>query len=374
MSPELKTPPHRRLIRTDTPGIYRRGKRYVAITYDRGRRIKTTHDTKAEACKARAQRSLRPCAAGHERFEDYVERWLVEYRGRTAHGLAPSTREAYAWTMRVYVVPYFRGRRIGDIGRADVKRFVDHLAQLAPRQRQQGATRLAASTIRRIITPLKAMLAEAYELEVIPTDAARVRVVVRRDRAPVCTPKTMTREQIALLMTRLDPRDRLLVLLLRWTGMRVAEALGLRWEDFTCSDDGPVLLVRRQWQDGCVVTRTKTPAGLRAVAVVPTLERALNEARREAAFARAGDPIFATNRGTHQDSHNLRRRLRPAARAAGVPWMTPHVLRHSLATEMLDRGYDISAVANVLGHRSQAFTRRVYIHARETPRFDELDA
>lgn len=374
MSPELKTPPHRRLIRTDTPRIYRRGSRYVAITYDRGKRIKSTHDTKAEACKARARRCCRPHAAGRERFEDYVERWLVEYRGRTAGGLAPSTREAYAWTMHVYVVPYFRGKRIGDIGRADVKRFVDHLAAVAPRQRQQGATRLAASTIRKIVTPLKAMLAEAYELEIIPTDAGRVRVVVEDRRTPRRRPKTLTREQIAVLMTHLDPRDRLLVLLLRWTGLRIAEALGLRWADLEHNDGGPILRVRRQWQDGRVVTHTKTPAGRRAVAVVPTLERALDEARREAAFARPGDPIFATNRGTHQDSHNLRRRLRPAARAAGAPWMTPHVLRHSLATEMLDRGYDISAVANVLGHRSQAFTRRVYIHARETPRFDELDA
>ena len=136
MSSELKTPPHRRLVRTGTTGIYRRGDRCVAITYDRGRRIKTTHDTKREACRARARRCLRPCSAGRERFEDYVERWLVEYRGGTAHGLAPSTREEYAWAMRVYVVPYFRGRRIGDIRRADVKRFVDHLAQLT-RQRER---------------------------------------------------------------------------------------------------------------------------------------------------------------------------------------------------------------------------------------------
>ena len=54
--------------------------------------------------------------------------------------------------------------------------------------------------------------------------------------------------------------------------------------------------------------------------------------------------------------------------------MTPHVLRHSLATELLDNGYDINAVANILGHRSTAFTRRTYIHARATPRFDDLDA
>ena len=98
-----------------------------------------------------------------------------------------------------------------------------------------------------------------------------------------------------------------------------------------------------------------------------------SDARQRTAFAAPQDPFLATRHGSHQDSHNLRRRLRPAALAAGVPWMTPHVLRHSLATELVDRGYDISAVAKVLGHRGEAFTRRVYVHARETPRFDELD-
>lgn len=217
------------------------------------------------------------------------------------------------------------------------------------------------------------MLAEAYELEIIPTDAGRVRVVVESRRATRASPKTLSREQIAALTAQLDPRDRLLVLLLRWTGLRIAEALGLRWEDVDRTAEGPVLHVRRQWQDGRLVDHAKTTASIRSVAVVPTLERALDQARRDAAFDGPADPIFATCRGTHQDSHNLRRRLRPAARAAGVPWVTPHVLWHSLATELLDHGYDISAVANVLGHRSTAFTRRTYIHARVTPRFDEID-
>jgi len=69
----------------------------------------------------------------------------------------------------------------------------------------------------------------------------------------------------------------------------------------------------------------------------------------------------------------VRRRLRPAAAATGVPWATPHVFRHSLATELLHRGFDPVVIAKILGHRSDLTTRRVYIHAPETPRFDELD-
>lgn len=92
---------------------------------------------------------------------------------------------------------------------------IDHLATLPPLRSQKDATRLAGWTIRKIISPLKAMLAEAYELAVIPTDAARVRVVVENSRVPRRRPKTLNREEIAALTSELDPRDHLLVLVLR---------------------------------------------------------------------------------------------------------------------------------------------------------------
>jgi len=142
------------------------------------------------------------------------------------------------WT---YVVPYFGGMRLGDIGRADVKRLVDHLAAIPVRHQQKGAAHLAASTIRTIMTPLKAMLAEAYELQLLRTDAVRVSVVVGGGRAPKASPKTATRAQIAALVARLDARDRLLVLVLRWTGLRIAEALGLRWHTSATTPPAPVL-------------------------------------------------------------------------------------------------------------------------------------
>jgi hypothetical protein len=108
MPPERPTPPYRQLIRTNTPGIYRRGSRYAAITYRGGKRI-PTHDTKGAARRARDRCAASDIAPSRERFEDYAERWRSSTEGALPRGLAPSTREAYAWTMRTYVVPYFRG-------------------------------------------------------------------------------------------------------------------------------------------------------------------------------------------------------------------------------------------------------------------------
>src|SRR3954462_9724909 len=127
---EPRTPLQRRLLKTDVPGVYKRGKRYVAVTQFRGKRIKSYHRTKAEARRAKAQRQAGARPTSREPFERYAERWLVEYRGRTARGISPSTRAAYALLFRTYVIPYFGGRRIGDIGRLDVKQFIDHLIAL----------------------------------------------------------------------------------------------------------------------------------------------------------------------------------------------------------------------------------------------------
>lgn len=49
------------------------------------------------------------------------------------------------------------------------------------------------------------------------------------------------------------------------------------------------------------------------------------------------------------------------------------MFRHSLATELRDAGYDAAVISEVVGHTDEGFTRRVYIHTRDAPRFGDLD-
>lgn len=275
----------------------------------------------------------------------------MSYPGRTSGGLAETTREQYAWLLREYAVPYFdsRGCRLGDIGPKDVRAFIDHVCGLAPRKRKAGTQQLAPSTVRRILCPLKALLAEAYELELITSDPSKVRVVVQSERPTQAAPKAMTPDQMSAVLSEIPEGDRLLFVLLGWTGLRIGEALGLQWQDFEQTSDGPVLRIRRQAHAGKVKDRTKTVAGIRTVAVVPSLAKDLLRHRASSAYGRPADPMFPTSIGTHMDAHNLRRRvLRPAAERAALPWVTPHVFRHSLATMMRDRGYDAGIIARCL--------------------------
>jgi integrase len=91
--------------------------------------------------------------------------------------------------------------------------------------------------------PVKALLAEAYELELTRTDAARVRIVVPGE-PPAPKPKALTLAQVDEIRSRVPERDRLLFLLLSRTGLRIGEALGLRWRDLEIGAEGPVLAIR----------------------------------------------------------------------------------------------------------------------------------
>lgn len=345
------------------PGIFKKGNRVYDTWKEHGRSRRRSYRTLTEAKRGRAERiAAGNLPASRERFDRYAEGWLTEYRGRKAAGITEQTREAYALLLRTYVIPYFRSTPIGDLRPLDIKKFIDHLAALPPTRPQRGAKHLSPATIRRIMTPVKAMLTEAHELGLIPINPSTPRIVVQGAQA-LRGPKTLTAEQIAAVLSQLPERDRLLFVFLARTGLRINEALSAQWGDLDQAAEGVVLRV----------PKSKTDAGVRSVAILPSLARSLMRHRTTTAYAEDAAPIFPTLTGTHQDDNNVRRRLRPAAQAAGVPWATPHTFRHSLATEMRDRGYDATIIARVLGHSDPNFTRRVYIHSADAPRFDDLD-
>jgi integrase len=211
----------RRLHRTRHPGIYRRGDRYVVVWRHRGRQTKSFHRTLVEAREAKGRAATgdsRPRA--RDRFDAYADRWLDTYRGRTARGLAERTRRTYRRDFDRWVIPYFSGWRLDEVEPPDVRDFVGHLESAG----------LRPASIRAIVAPLRAMYATAVEDGTVRMNPTRgVRVGTRRKPDDDDGRRAMTRTELRALLRQIDPDSRLLFEVLAQTGLRISEAIGLRW-------------------------------------------------------------------------------------------------------------------------------------------------
>jgi integrase/recombinase XerC len=189
---------------------------------------------------------------------------------------------------------------------------------------------------------------------VVDSDPARSLPFPKRGRR---LPRTLPSHDLARALDAIageDPasrRDRALLELAYSSGLRLAELVGLNRGDV--DPRSGLLRVRGKGRRERIV-----PAGDGALAAV---DRYLRSAGRAGA-GRGDEPVFVNPRGERLSGRTVQRvvakRLGSVAAGLGV---TPHALRHSFASHLLDRGADLRAIQELLGHRSLASTQ-VYTH------------
>jgi integrase len=328
------------------PGIYSRGTRYVVVYRVRGAQRKRAFRTLTEARRFKTKADTgEAVSSARKAFLPYAEGWLATYNGRTSGGLRKSTRDSYADAIGRVIVPYFRktapSLKLDEVMPSMLRGFIAELAS-------QGK---APATVRRYYAPLRAMLATAYEDDLIVRNpASGVRVIVE-DKRPRRR-KRLTPEETRRLLAEIPADHADLTYLMAATGLRISEAFALVWSDFAASDDGPTLTVRE----------SKTDAGRRTIPLSPDTGRRLTK-RQTTEGGRKSDPIFANARGRMLDACNYRREVfNPASDRAEVPWATPHCLRHGMASLMADHGYTAAQIASHLGHADGGvLAQRTYI-------------
>lgn len=345
-----------KLEKTKTPGVFRKGNRYVVTFRDHeGRQRKESHRTYAEACEAKGKRNggdRRPVAP--DRFNTYAAEWLDTYRGRTKRGLSDSTRAAYRDSIERLAVPFFGRRKLAEIDRRTTRAFIAHLE----------ASGQSAGSIQKHFTPVRAMFATAYEDELIPTNPAAVAVIVQNAK-PRRRPPTPTRDQFPKLVAALPAREGLLAVLIGSTGLRISEALGLEIRDLHLDDDEPWIHVERQFYRaglGGKPTPLKTDAAERVVHVPASLAAAL----AEHVAAHGYDVVFCTRDGRHLGYRNVLRVLHKALDDAGmrVPGFGFHALRRMAASFFEASARTDSQIAAILGHADGGrLARSTYLRA-----------
>jgi len=156
-----------------------------------------------------------------------------------------------------------------------------------------------------------------------------------------------------------------LLVVLRHTGVRIGEALGLQWGDLVLEANPPRVTISRTLlpaREGVPshVGPTKSGKVLR-IALADEVVDMLADRRERTRRKRKADFVFATDpAGRPMSAANARRRLREATKDTDLAWVHPHSLRHTLATEAA-AAYGEAAAADLLGHSDSAVTRRHYI-------------
>ena len=182
-------------------------------------------------------------------------------------------------------------------------------------------------------------------------------------RVPKTLPRAMTLPDTARLLTAADEaaavpeRERALFELLYATGLRVSEAAGLDLEDV----DFSARLVRVTGKGSRERIVPFGEAAADALEAYLPSRHALRHLADED-DADPGEPLFVNARGGRLTSRSMARLLKRRLRAAGLPAeISPHALRHTFATHLLQAGADLRAIQELLGHASLSTTQK-YTH------------
>lgn len=255
--------------------------------------------------------------------------------------LSPHTIAAYRSDLTAFGAWAARSRcqTIDDIDRTILRRYVGYL----------GERRFARRSIARKASVLRSMLSWAVRRGLLRSSPADDLIVPKLNKP---LPKVMRAAEAARLC-ELPPddepvgiRDRAILELLYGSGLRVAELCGL--------DTGDVDLTH-----GVVQVTGKGRKQRR----IPVSEPTIAAVKRYLARARdaPGPALFINQRGKRLGPRSVRAMMTRYLAAEGASLASPHTLRHSFATHLLDGGADLRAVQELLGHESLA-TTQIYTH------------
>jgi integron integrase len=282
------------------------------------------------------------------------------------------TEQAYVDWIKRFIL-HFDKRHPAELGAAEVEAFLTHLAVNG---------KVSASTQNQAKSALLFLYKAVLEIELPWLDN------VEQAKAPKRLPVVLTREEVQKVLMQLGGTNWLIASLLYGAGLRILEALRLRVKDVDFARKEILIRDGKGFKDRVtMLPQTLVPvlqahlarvkalheqdlqAGGGAVFLPDALARKYPNANREWSWQYvfpsaklSTDPRSGEVRRHHVQDQAVQRAVKQAVRKAGlVKLATPHTFRHSFATHLLEGGYDIRTVQELLGH-SDVSTTMIYTH------------
>ena len=345
--------------------------RTMALLYYRdysGRRYRVTRmgDSRAAARRAVLKAVERQLALGRDAeltprstLADGAKGWLAMFEAQVARGSrSASTLDAYRDAVEKQVVPGVGQLRLGEVTTARLDRFL-----------QTTLNEKGYATAKVTRTVLSGICGWLVRQDGLPTNPVRDVTPLEMDRdrtARALTPKEI-REWLAVLDADEYAQRKDLPELARFllaTGLRLGEALGIRWTDIDM-DRGVMSVERtvlRTKGRGLRTSRLKSRTSYR-VLVLPDWCLAMLKARRVRLGVIDG-PVFPDVRGGYRDRNNVGAAFREVRRGTQFEWVKPHTFRKTVATLLDESGASARLIADQLGHSRVSMTQDVYMARR----------
>lgn len=255
-----------------------------------------------------------------------------------------STYNGYDKAVRNVLNEQFGRTLLRDLTRAQIRTWI-------------GEQKSTAKRINNVLTPLRAMLAEALSEGIISADPM-VGIKVKRKGPREDDIDPFTPDECAAILNECGSPFGNLVRFALWTGMRTSELIALRWQDIDWAHG--LILVRQASVSGAI-KGPKTAAGRREIKLLPPAREALKS--QQAHTLLLGDRVFhdpRTNEPWAGDKPIRELFWRPALRRAGVRYRYPYQTRHTYASTLLSAGENPVWVASQMGHKDWVMIVRTY--------------
>ena len=288
-------------------------------------------------------------------FGDSIRRFLDH--ARVERGFSANTLAAYSADLARFST-WASGRSPRGVAGVSRSMILEYRRVLSLGQEAGGreAIRRSPRSVRRAQASLRAFfryLKAEGQVRENPTDGVET---IRVDRR---LPRSLSLQEVERLLAAPDTtaarglRDASMLRLLYATGLRVSELIGLKTDDVNL-DVGYLVCMGKRSKERMV------PVGDDATRLVRSY---LGRARQELLGDRMSTVLFVTDRGGAMTRQAFWKNIKRYGREAGIPSdrLSPHVMRHSFATHLLEYGADLRSVQKMLGH-ADISTTQIYTH------------
>ena len=314
-------------------------------------------------------------------FSDYAEYWLKTYKWNK---IEPSSYTRLYRVFDTQIRNTIGKKMIGDITTADIQKLVDSHANPS----DNSVKAFSLSGLKRIVHFIRPCMKRAVKEEIISKNPCDDVIIPKQSCIQV-----ETKPQFSLSDKEIEKireaalsrykngeycsRDAFVLLIILNLGLRVGEALALKWSDI--DTDNEIVYINKTIQsniinfdgehgDNATYNRlkksTKTESGMRIIKLNEHVLWYLNELKEyDKRNHIESDNLCCTRVGTLNTSRNLQRSLDRIVQKAGInKHVTLHTLRHTFGSTLLRHDVNIEVVSKLMGHANISITYNKYIH------------